>query len=56
MSRTKGSKNSFKETQCALCNKFIITTNKEEYVYKLTKEGKRKYYCSYTCWRKAGGR
>lgn len=55
MARTKGSPNIFKETSCDICNKTLVTTDKEHYLYKLMKQGKRKYYCSYTCWRKAGG-
>lgn len=36
------------------CGKTFIPTYK--YVYKIKKaNGNIKYYCSYTCWRKAGG-
>jgi len=39
---------------CDCGKKFIPTV---EYIYKLRKgkTGATKYYCSYTCWRKAGG-
>ena len=36
-----------------ICGKQFIHTG--EWVYKLHKNGKNVYYCSYTCWRKAGG-
>lgn len=35
------------------CGKNFIPTPK--YTYKLMKKMKTTYYCSYTCWRKAGG-
>lgn len=55
MARTKGSPNIFKNTYCDICNKHLCIIDMEQYLYKLTIKGKRKYYCSYTCWRKAGG-
>lgn len=55
MARTKGSKNVFKQATCDECGKLIIFTMKEDYIYTLRKEGKKKWYCSYKCWRKAGG-
>lgn len=39
--------------KCEICNKNIIIS--PNYLYKLSKNGKVKYYCSYTCWRKDGG-
>ena len=36
-----------------VCGKTFIPTS--QYVYKIPKNGKWQYYCSYTCWRKAGG-
>ena len=43
-----------REKKCELCGKlFILTYN---YLYKLRdKNQKNLYYCSYTCWKKAGG-
>lgn len=36
-----------------VCGKTFIPT--PQYVYKLCKHNKNIYYCSYSCWRKAGG-
>lgn len=39
--------------ECEICNKkFVKTYN---YMYKLYKNKRLTYYCSYTCYRKAGG-
>lgn len=35
------------------CGKNFIPTH--EYVYKIYQHNYFKYYCSYSCWRKAGG-
>lgn len=45
----------FHERFCALCNKMLFPT--QEWVYKIrsNKDKTIKYYCSYSCWRKAGG-
>lgn len=46
----------FPEYTCA-CGKCFIPT--PAWLYKINFQGKKnggtKYYCSYTCWRKAGG-
>ncbi len=34
---------------CPVCGKVFFVENRAEYTYKI----KQKYYCSYTCWRKA---
>lgn len=34
---------------CPACGKVFYVENRTEYVYKI----KHKYYCCYTCWRKA---
>ena len=39
---------------CGKCGK-IITIPDSTYIYKIKKNCKVIYYCSYTCWRKAGG-
>lgn len=42
------------QRNCALCDKLIIINPR--WVYKLRTEANRVvYYCSYTCYRKAGG-
>lgn len=38
---------------CAKCGKSFIPAS--GHLYKLQKHGKLEYYCSYKCWRKAGG-
>ena len=48
----KGKEDPFRVHRCT-CGKTFIPTH--EYVYKLSVKGRLKYYCSYTCWRKAGG-
>ena len=55
MPRTKGSRNIFKNAVCSICGKQLSIIDKEDYVYKLRKQGKLLWYCSYTCWRKDGG-
>ena len=39
--------------ECPICKKKFIFNSLS--IYKLTIRGRIKYYCSYTCWRKAGG-
>lgn len=39
--------------KCPVCKKHFIKP--PENVYKITVGGKQRHYCSYTCWRKAGG-
>ena len=39
--------------QCARCGKMFIPG--AEHLYKLIRDNKTQYYCSYTCWRKDGG-
>lgn len=41
---------------CPICGKAFITYN-PGWIYKIKydKINKTRYYCSYTCWRKAGG-
>lgn len=39
--------------ECERCGKKFIPGSL--HLYKLLKNGKTKYYCSYTCWRKCGG-
>lgn len=39
--------------QCKRCGKMFIPA--VEHLYKLNKDKKTYYYCSYTCWRKDGG-
>ena len=38
---------------CKKCGKMFIPGR--EHLYKLVKEGKTRYYCSYSCWRRDGG-
>ena len=38
---------------CPICKKEFIHNPMS--IYKLTINNKRVHYCSYTCWRKAGG-
>lgn len=48
----------FHERFCALCNKMIFPTADWVYKIRVKKEDKiveTKYYCSYKCWREAGG-
>lgn len=40
-------------TTCPVCGKEFLHNSMS--IYKLSKGGRTKYYCSYTCWRKAGG-
>lgn len=39
--------------QCKRCGKMFIPG--AEHLYKIIKDGKTNYYCSYSCWRKDGG-
>lgn len=39
--------------KCPKCGKTFIKP--VENIYRLTIKGKTKHYCSYSCWRKAGG-
>lgn len=39
--------------QCKRCGKMFIPG--VEHLYKLIKNNKTYYYCSYNCWRKDGG-
>ncbi len=42
------------QRNCDICGKTVIPT--PHWMYKIHKPGKNiKYYCSYTCYRKAGG-
>lgn len=43
----------FRTRICARCGKMFIPS--VQYLYKLHKDNKPKYYCSYNCWRKDGG-
>lgn len=43
----------FTAKNCGQCGKMFIPGR--EHLYKLLKSNKTKYYCSYSCWRKAGG-
>ena len=38
---------------CPVCGKEFLHNTQS--IYKLNKGRRIKYYCSYTCWRKAGG-
>jgi hypothetical protein len=38
---------------CPICNKEFL--HNAQSIYKLNKKNKIIHYCSYTCWRKAGG-
>lgn len=39
--------------KCPICKKLFLYNPQS--IYKLNKGGTKKNYCSYTCWRKAGG-
>lgn len=39
--------------KCATCKKMFYHNHTS--IYKITSGSKTKRYCSYTCWRKAGG-
>ena len=39
--------------RCCRCGKMFIPG--KEHLYKLIRNNKSCYYCSYTCWRKDGG-
>lgn len=41
------------DKKCGICGKTIIAT--PEWLYKLLKKKTMIWYCSYTCYRKAGG-
>ena len=43
----------FRTEMCERCGKMFIPG--VEHLYKLTKDRKIVYYCSYNCWRKDGG-
>lgn len=43
----------FKSIICPICKKGFIYNRMS--IYKLIKNGKLRFYCSYTCWRKDGG-
>lgn len=46
----------FQEKQCAICGKNIVRVNLKMYVYKIRlNKGAYSYFCSYNCYRKAGG-
>lgn len=38
---------------CKRCGKMFIPA--PQHLYKIQKDGKSNYYCSYNCWRKDGG-
>lgn len=42
-----------KEVKCPVCKKIFL--HNPSSIYKMIVGGRTKYYCSYTCWRKAGG-
>lgn len=42
-----------KDRRCGECGKLVIPT--PQWLYKLEKNYKTIYYCSYKCYRKAGG-
>lgn len=39
--------------KCACCDKEFIPG--KEHLYRLILQGKKLWFCSYTCWRKMGG-
>lgn len=43
----------FRTEMCQRCGKMFIPG--AEHLYKITKDKKVNYYCSYSCWRKDGG-
>lgn len=43
----------FELAMCKRCGKMFIPA--KEHLYKMIKDGKTCYYCTYTCWRKDGG-
>ena len=43
----------FLTRECKCCGKMFIPAR--EHLYKLQKDKKICYYCSYNCWRKSGG-
>ena len=45
----------FSEKNCKGCGKYFVVARPAYYTYKLQIKDKLNYYCSYTCWRKAGG-
>lgn len=41
--------------ECPICGKIFWVASLDQYVYKSGgKKSIRKYYCSYSCWRKDG--
>ena len=44
---------SYRIIKCHVCKKSFIYNPMS--IYKIPKNGKLKYMCSYTCWRKVGG-
>ena len=44
---------SFRMKQCKRCGKVFIPGT--AHLYKLIKERRTYYYCSYNCWREEGG-
>lgn len=45
----------FPTKKCNCCKKEFIVTDLKQYMYKLYVNNKPLWYCSYTCYRKAGG-
>ncbi len=49
----------FQEKICPICGKTFCILNASDWAYKLLqnkyKGTRKKYYCSYKCYRKAGG-
>ena len=41
------------EKTCACCSKWFLCMNPADYTYVLVVDGKKQYYCCYTCWLKA---
>ena len=46
-----GDRNLFIERNCAMCGKYFVMVNATSWAYKIRND----YYCSYGCYRKAGG-
>lgn len=43
----------FELRKCDDCGKEFIPAS--QHLYKLNKEGRTRWYCSYTCWKRNGG-
>ena len=41
--------------KCPVCKRSFVYNRMSIYKIKNRRNGKIKWYCSYTCWRKAGG-